>query len=167
MPQINKPALVDLLCERLAVETGGVDIYHAALEKLVDPTLTARLRHFMEEEAQHRDLLAGYLDRLGVGDRDTPSARLARREGKAYLGLVAEAETPLQLLDILLTVEMTDEGAWELLIDLGRDLHDDELVRTFSSALKQEKEHLRGVRGMVAQRARELMMSADSVMPIQ
>ena len=31
---MNKDALVDKLCERLAVETGGVDIYQAAIAKL-------------------------------------------------------------------------------------------------------------------------------------
>ena len=162
MPQMNKPALVDKLCERLAVETGGVEIYQAALEKLADPLLARRLQHFMKEEAEHRDLLTEYLDRLGVEDRDTPSARLARHEGQAYLTLIGEAETPLQVLDILLTVEMMDENAWELLIDLGRDLGDEEMVRAFSGALKEEKEHLRGVRGLVAQRTREMMMTAEA-----
>lgn len=159
MPTMNKLVLVDKLCERLAVETGGVQIYQAALEKLADPSLVQRLEHFMHEEAEHRELLSSYLDRLGVDNRDTPSARLARLEGQAYLKLIAEAETPLQVLDILLTVELMDETAWELLINLGRDLGDDEMVRAFAGALKEEKEHLRGVRGMVAQRTREMMMS--------
>jgi len=147
-------ALVDLLCERLAVETGGVDIYRAAIAKIDDPTIKSRLEHFMAEEAKHRDLLAAYLDKLGIQERDTPSARLAHMEGQAYLKLVDEAKTEMQVMNILLTIELMDENAWEMIVNLGRDLHDDDMVRMLNGALKEEKEHLRGVRGMMAQLTR-------------
>lgn len=165
MAQVNKDALVDKLCERLAVETGGVDIYQAAIAKIDDPTVAARLKHFMQEEAEHRDLLDAYLTRLGVddSDRQTPSARLAKHEGEAYLKLVGEAETPAQILNIMLTIELMDENGWEMIINLGRDLGDDELVRTLNAALQEEKEHLRGVRGMLAQMNREMMMTGMPV----
>lgn len=160
---VNKDALADKLCERLAVETGGVEIYQALLAKLDDPALAPRLKQFMQHEAAHRELLAAYLDRLGVGARETPSARLAKHEGEAYLRLIAEAQTPAHLLHILLTVELMDESGWEMLIDLARDVGDEEMVRSFSGALRQEKEHLRGVRGMVAQLTRESMLVEDNV----
>jgi rubrerythrin len=162
MAQVNMDALVDKLCERLTVETGAVDIYEAAIAKLDDPTIVSRLKRFKQEEAEHRDLLAGYLDQLGVEDRDTPSARLARHEGEAYLKLVAEAETPAQVLNILLTIELMDESGWEMIIDIGRDIHDDAMVRTLNVALQEEKEHLRGVRGMLAQATREMMMAPEA-----
>jgi rubrerythrin len=165
MAHPNNDVLVDKLCERLAVETGGVDIYEAAIAKLHDPTMIARLKHFMQEEAKHRDLLAAYLDQLGVEERQTPSARLAKHEGEAYMKLIAEAETPAQLLNILLTVELMDENGWEMIINLGRDLHDDETVRTLNAALKDEKEHLRGVRGMLALVTRETAAAAEAAMP--
>jgi rubrerythrin len=150
-------ALIDKLCERLAVEEGGVRIYQAILDKLGgDEDVVSRLRRFQADEAQHREVLARYLDQLGVaGDaRVTPSALLARHEGEAYLRLIEEAETPAQLLNILLTVELTDENAWELLINLGRDRGDDEMVAAFAECLRHEKDHLMKVRGMVAQRVR-------------
>ena len=162
MATVNKDALVDKLCERLAVETGGVGIYEAAIAKVGDPTLAARLRHFMDEEAEHRDLLDKYLTQLGVTERETPSARLAKHEGEAYLKLIGEAETPAQVLNILLTVELMDENAWEMIINLGRDLGDETMVRTFNMALKEEKEHLRGVRGMLAELTREMMMGEEA-----
>ena len=163
MAHVNKDALVDKLCERLAVETGGVEIYRAAIAKIDVPNVAARLEHFMRDEARHRDLLDAYLTRLGVEDRETPSARLARHEGNAYLELIGEAETPAQVLNIMLTVELVDENGWEMLVNLGRDLGDDELVRTLDTALQEEKEHLRGVRGMLAQMTREMMMSGTPV----
>ena len=162
MPEM-KNALVDLLCERLAVETGGVELYRAILAKLPEQEVAARLEHFMNEEAQHRDLLAGYLDRMNVSDRETPSARLAKHEGEAYLTLVGEATTPAQLLNILLTVELMDETGWEMLINLGRDLGDEDMVATFTQALRSEKEHLRGVRGMLAQMNRALVMAEGAL----
>jgi rubrerythrin len=161
MAHLNNDTLVDKLCERLAVETGGVDIYRAAIAKLNDPPTIARLQHFMQDEAKHRDLLSAYLDKLGVEDRETPAARLARHEGEAFMKLIAEADTPAQLLNILLTIELMDENGWEMIINLGRDLGDDELVRTLDAALQEEKEHLRGVRGMLAQMNRDLMSAAE------
>ncbi len=163
MAHVNMDALVDKLCERLAVETGGVDIYRAAIAKIGDPTVARRLEHFMQDEADHRDLLDAYLTKLGVTGRETPSARLAKLEGEAYLKLVGEAETPAQVLNIMLTIELMDENGWEMIINLGRDLGDDELVRTLDAALQEEKEHLRGVRGMLAQMTRELLMSGQPV----
>lgn len=165
MAHVNMDALVDKLCERLAVETGGVDIYRAAIAKIDDPTLAARLEHFMQEEAEHRDLLEAYLKKLGVDNRDTPSARLAQHEGAAYLQLIGEADTPAQVLNIMLTIELMDENGWEMIINLGRDLGEEELVRTLSSALQEEKEHLRGVRGMLARLTREMMMTGEEVGP--
>jgi len=158
MTHVNQDALADLLCERLAVETGGIDIYKAAIAKIDDPTLTARLDHFMQDEARHRDLLSAYLDKLGVTQRDTPAARLARMEGRAYLQLIAESTTPVQVINVLLTVELMDENGWEMIVNVGRDIHDDDLVNALDGALKDEKEHLRGVRGMMAQLTREHMM---------
>lgn len=163
MAHVNMDALVDKLCERLAVETGGVDIYRAAIAKIGDRTVAARLEHFMQDEADHRDLLDAYLTRLGVTERDTPSARLAKHEGEAYLKLIGEADTPAQVLNILLTIELMDENGWEMIINLGRDLGDDDLVRTLDAALQDEKDHLRGVRGMLAQMTREMMMSGEPV----
>lgn len=158
---MNRIALVDKLCERLAVETGGVDIYQAAIAKIRDRAMAARLERFLRDEVAHRDLLSGYLDRLGVGDRETPSARLARMEGAAYLELIGEASTEAQVLNILFTVELMDENGWEMLVDLGRDLHDDEMVHTLKSALGDEKEHLRGVRGMLAGATRAMMNAEE------
>jgi rubrerythrin len=158
MQPLNRDVLVDKLCERLAVETAGVALYQALIAKLGDAEIAPRLQHFMHEEAKHRDLLAAYLDKMGVRERGTPSAQLARLEGQAYLTLAGEATTPSQLLHILFTVELMDENAWEMLIDLGHDLDDEEMVRTFAQALKEEKEHLRGVRGMLAQLTRQMMM---------
>jgi rubrerythrin len=161
MAHLNNDTLVDKLCERLAVETGGVDIYRAAIAKLNDPPTIARLHHFMQDEAKHRDLLSAYLDKLGVEDRETPAARLAKHEGEAFMKLIAEADTPAQLLNILLTIELMDENGWEMILNLGRDIHDDDLVHTLSAALKDEKEHLRGVRGMLAQVTRETFAAAE------
>ncbi|MCU1281195.1 MAG: hypothetical protein JWM53_4741 [bacterium] len=165
MAHVNNDALVDKLCERLAVETGGVDIYRAAIAKLDDPMVVARLEHFMQQEAKHRDLLAAYLDRLGVEGRQTPSARLAKHEGEAYLKLIGEADTPAQLLNILLTVELMDENGWEMIVNLGRDIHDDDMVHTLEGALQEEKEHLRGVRGMLARMTRDDLAAADAANP--
>jgi rubrerythrin len=162
MAHVNKDALVDKLCERLAAETGGVEIYQAALAKIEDPELVARLERFARDELAHRQLVAAHLDRLGVENRTTPSARIARHETDAFLRLIGEAETPAHVLNVLLTFELMDETAWEMIIDLGRDVGDEELVRSLGSALRDEKQHLRGVRGMLVRVTRALVIRPDS-----
>ena len=157
MATVNRDALIDKLCERLAAESGGIDVYQAALDKIDDAAMVARLKRFLRDELAHRELLAGYLDRLHVSDRQTRSARLARLEADTYVKLVGEAETTAQVLNVLLTFELMDETAWEMIIDVGRDIHDDEMVRTLETALRDEKEHLRGVRGMLAGLTRTMM----------
>jgi len=152
-----RQALVDKICERLAVETGGVSIYRAVIEKIDDEQIKTRMSHFMKEEVQHRDMLAAYLDRMG-SSHDSASARLAEHEGHAYLKLIGEATTDAQLVNILLTVELMDETGWEMLVDIGRDVGEKEMAAGFQQALKEEKEHLRGVRGMLAQMTRQLIM---------
>src|SRR5262249_13727988 len=150
--------------------TGAVQIYQAILDKpaiaqMEEPAVVQRLRQFQRDEVRHCEILRGYLERLGVTDTDTPSARLATHEAEAFLKLIGEAETSLQLLNILLTIEMMDENAWELLVNLGRDLQPseaaEEIVATFNVALRDEKEHLRGVRGLVAQVAKETLTAGE------
>ncbi len=155
--------LVNKLCERFAVEEGGVKLYDAILAKLSAGKITDRLTRFRRDEAAHRDLLAQYLDKLDVATdaRETPAAILARHEGEAFLKLIAEADGPSQVLNILLTVELMDENGWELLINLGRDCGDSELVSTFERCLRDEKDHLRAIRGMVAEDAR-LSLESES-----
>ena len=158
--------LIDKLCERLAVETGGVEIYQAVLEKLKDDeSLCSRLRRFQADEARHRDVLSDYLQRIGVSEdqRNTPSARLAQHEGQAYLKLIGEAETPAQILNVLLTVELMDENAWELLVDFGRDQNDEEMVRLFDQCLREEKEHLIKVRGALVRMIRDQLAQPAEV----
>jgi len=158
--------LIDKLCERLAVETGGVELYQAVLDKLSgDEALCSRLRRFQADEARHRDVLIEYLDKLGVpkDGRDTPSARLAQHEGQAFLKLIGEAETPAQILNVLLTVELMDENAWELLVDFARDKNDEDSVRLFDQCLREEKEHLIKVRGALVRMVREEMSRSAEV----
>lgn len=156
------PVFIDKLCERLAVEQAGVQIYEAVLAKLTDPAVTKLLQRFRRDEARHCDLLAGYLNRIDVpeGMRDTPSARVAKLEGVSYLRLIAEVDAPQHLLNILLTIELTDENAWELLINLARDHSESDLVETFAQCLANEKTHLRQIRGMVAEMSRAEMNAA-------
>lgn len=150
------PVFIDKLCERLAVEQAGVEIYETVIAKLSDPAAIKVLERFGRDEARHRDLLAGYLERLDVPEamRMTPSARVAKLEGESFLRLIQEVDAPMHLLNILLTIELTDENAWELLINLARDGGDTELVETFAQCLANEKQHLRHIRGMVAEFAR-------------
>lgn len=158
---MNQQVFIDKLCERLAVEQAGVRLYEAVLARVDDADARRRLDRFRRDEIRHRDLIAAHLERANVSDeaRETASVRLARAEGEAMLKLVDECAGELPLFNLLLTVELTDETGWELLIDLARDAGEMQLVESFAGCLRAEKEHLRTLRGLVAERARAALES--------
>jgi rubrerythrin len=59
---------------------------------------------------------------------------------------------------VLLSLELTDNAAWELLIMLAEELGADDLVEQFQQALTQEQEHVQRVRSWYEQ----MMMSQAS-----
>jgi hypothetical protein len=50
--------------------------------------------------------------------------------------------TLAQCLNIMLSVELTDNAGWELLIELAEDAGEAELSGRFLGAMSQEQEHL-------------------------
>jgi hypothetical protein len=77
----------------------------------------------------------------------TPSADAT---GVAALGLMQVVSDPrttiAQSLDAMLIAELTDNAAWEMLIDLMQQTGNDKFVPQMSEALRAEQDHLRNVR---------------------
>lgn len=146
--------LTNKLGERLAFERAGTRLYEAFLGKLVTvdvprQAVPARdIEHILNEEQQHFLMLSQVIEQLG-GDPTavTPAADIA---GVMSLGLVQVMTDPRTTVDeclcALLTAELEDNDAWQLLSALAAGLGHQELVREFDAALKAEDEHLTKVR---------------------
>ena len=145
--------LMDKLGERLAFERAGTRLYDALMVKCAadgSAGIPAKeLKHIRDEEATHFAMLGAAIQSLG-GDptAQTPSADVAGVEGMGLMQVLTDPKTTVvQALHAILVAEMTDNAAWDELIELVTEAGNDELVERFTEALNEEQEHLEKVQG--------------------
>jgi len=145
--------LMDKLGERLAFERSGVRLYDALMVKCsADKSCgvpAQELRHIRDEEATHFALVGAAIESLG-GDptAQTPNADVAGVEGAGLMQVLTDPKTTVaQALHAILVAEMTDNAAWDELIELTTQVGNDDLVGRFSKARGHEQEHLQKVQG--------------------
>ncbi len=146
--------LLDLLAERLAFERIGTRLYeallakHAAADHLPGGPTQIDLQCLRDEEQAHMHLLSSTLLSLG-GDPTamTPGANLAEVATSGVLQVLTDPRTTLtEALRAILVLELTDNDAWDLLVQFAQALGHDDLSVRFSAALAEEKQHLERVR---------------------
>ena len=144
------------LGQRLAYERTGVRLYESVITKCdaadelhpAGPVTVEGLRCIRDEEEDHFLLLKEALETLGADPTaQTPDADVS---GVAAMGIQQALNDPRttmpQCLELLLTVELADNAAWELLIKLAGELNLGELCEQFQHALTQEEEHVQRIR---------------------
>lgn len=151
----NHPqVLMDKLGERLAFERSGTRLYEALITKCeaqlgaLGPVSIGVLQQFHAEEAQHFQLVAEAINRLG-GDptAQTPSADVGGVESMGLLQVLTDPRTSVcHCLHAVLTAELVDNAGWELLVELAEELDQDELAASFRTALEEEDRHLAQIR---------------------
>lgn len=149
--------LLDRLGQRLAFERAGVRLYEGLIAKVKQrglvpggPTVE-RLEAIRADEASHFALVKNSMQRLG-GDPTaiTPAANVSAVSSMGLLQVVADPRTDvLQTLEAILTAELTDVAAWDLLATLADELGQKELSTEFRSAHALEERHLEDVRGWI------------------
>lgn len=158
----NPEVLFDKLGERASYERSGVRLYQAMMSKVQvtahpqQAALMADLEHICEEEFQHFKMLSEVLAEMG-GDptAQTPCADVSAVASLGMIQVITDPRTTLaQCLQALLSVEMTDNACWELLIELAETAGHDELVAPFQKALASEQEH----EAMIKQWLRKMIM---------
>ena len=145
--------LMDKLGERLAFERAGTRLYDALMVKCAadgSAGIPAKeLKHIRDEEATHFALIGAAIQSLG-GDptAQTPSAHVAGVEGMGLMQVLNDPKTTVvQALHAILVAEMTDNAAWEELVELVTEAGNDDLVERFTEARDEEQEHLEKVQG--------------------
>jgi rubrerythrin len=143
--------LMDKLGERLAFERSGTRLYEALMVKCEAAKASIPLQdlqHIRDEEHTHFALLGAAIQSLG-GDptAQTPSADVTGVEGMGLMQVLADPKTTVaQSLHAILVAEMTDNVAWEELIELTAAAGNDDLVGRFTKARDEEMAHLEKVR---------------------
>lgn len=165
----GQPAvLLDKLGERLAYERTGTRLYEALILKYrgaceldpdaLPPAASANgnaaeapgdtLERIRAEELAHFHMLCEAVEQLG-GDptSQTPCADVSAVASMGLMQVLTDPRTTLaQSLNAMLTVELTDNAGWELLISLAEDAGESELSGRFLGALAQEQEHLAAIK---------------------
>jgi hypothetical protein len=143
--------LMDKLGERLAFERAGTRLYDALMVKCAgnDAIPISDLQHIRDEEQTHFALIGAAIQSLG-GDptAQTPAADVTGVEGMGLMQVLTDPKTTVaQALHAILVAELTDNAAWEELIELTSEAGNADLVERFNKARDEEMEHLEKVRG--------------------
>ncbi|MEX1031726.1 MAG: ferritin-like domain-containing protein [Cellvibrionaceae bacterium] len=162
----HQPAtFVNKLGERLAYERTGVRIYEALILKCQVANSQGETRFdlpldqlvtFCAEEGKHFRLLIDCMEQLGVDPTaQTPDADVSGVASSGMLKVITDPRTTIsQCLETMLAVELTDNAAWELLIQLAQDLGQGEMASKFEEALAEEQIHLDEIRAWYEQSVR-------------
>ncbi len=153
----NPEMFINKLGERLAYERTGIRIYESFIDKCVAASSSGklspavfidRLREFRNQEAQHFQMIKGCLEKLGADPTaQTPDADVTGVASMGMVKVITDPRTSIgQCLETMLSIELTDNAAWELLIKLAEDMGMDEMAAEFGVALQQENIHVQEVR---------------------
>ena len=152
----HRSKVISLLNERLAFERAALQIYGGVLEKLRSfggpyQSVQARLRLIREEERAHEEWLQEQLRALGGGpDGESDGLLRVKAESRRIEGAMMVEHDPAALFRLLLGLEVSDVGGWELLLELADRAQDDEAREAFRQRLEEEQEHFRFVSHLAA-----------------
>lgn len=161
----NPELLVDKLGERLAYERTGVRLYEALIAKALaceghGAELVPTLQQIRNDEQAHMFLLINAIETLGADPTAmTPGADVVGVLGSGPLKVITDPRTNMaQALDAILTIELADNAAWEMLIKLAEQSGHAKIARTFDNALVEEERHVNTIRSLLS---REMGLSAN------
>ncbi|MDF2447353.1 MAG: hypothetical protein K0S46_2589 [Moraxellaceae bacterium] len=149
--------LLNKIGERLAFERSGVRVYECFIAKceaagttgtLPEVVKLDRVRQFCLEEAQHFAMLRDVLAAMGADPTaQTPDADMSAVASQGLMKVIQDPRTTVtQCLEAMLSIEMTDNAGWEVLVRLTRHLTMDEIADRFQQAEEQEDLHLMTIR---------------------
>jgi hypothetical protein len=146
--------LIDKLAERAAYERGGTRLYdalilkHQSAEGIPHNVSLEELAKIRADEVAHYQLIVEAIRSLGADPTaQTPSADLVGVQTMGLMQVLNDPRTSFtDCLNAMLTAELTDVDAWDLLARLAADLGKEDLATGFRQALLQENGHLRDIR---------------------
>ncbi|MEX0618108.1 MAG: ferritin-like domain-containing protein [Pseudohongiellaceae bacterium] len=151
----NPEVLINKLGERLAYERSGVRLYQSFIRKCEtlngasqSPIPLDGLREICMEEAEHFQVLKECMESIGADPTaQTPDADVSGVAGSGLMKVITDPRTSLsQCLEAFLTIELTDQASWELLISLCDEMGLDEISERFQACLAQEETHVERVK---------------------
>jgi rubrerythrin len=165
---VDRDDFIDKLAQRWLVERAAVTMYDAAIPRLaandILREIVPQLEHFRQQEELHATMLAQLLGELGYPDPHQPPAtaqiNLAASTMAAILDSIrAPTATARSILEAMLMAEHIDNIGWEILTDLAKEADlDEDYVRSFRAAGREEAEHQHVIRAHVMRLEREVLL---------
>ena len=131
---------LDKLGERLAYERNGVRLYEAMIAKVKaldtpDTATVDTLMHIRNEEHEHMMLVHGRSKPSAPTRPRRPLAPMSSGPCPGIVNVLTDPRTNVdQYLNALLTVELADNAAWELLIELAQAAGHPNIADSFTKA---------------------------------
>jgi hypothetical protein len=165
--EINRGKAIELLSERLAFARVSVALYDTVLERLRQrggpyDSVRGHLRLIREEKKGHQEWLEEKVGTLG-GDTEQPGNSLLREEWANIVAGLGEGTEPGPLFESLLTAEVSDNGGWEMLLELAERFADEEMTGEIRQMLHEEQEHFLFVGRFVARFARSRILDETPI----
>lgn len=165
---VDRGDFIDKLAQRWLVERAAVTMYGAAIERLrvneVVRDLMPELERFRDQEQLHADMLAQLMAELGYSDPHAPPAtaqvNLAASAMAAILDSVrSPTATSRSIMEAMLMAENLEVIGWELLTDLAKEAAlDEDYLRSFRAAGREEAEHRHVLHAHVMRLEREVLL---------
>lgn len=152
----NPEVFLNKLGERLAYERSGVRLYEAFIRKC--EALQAEgaealvpideLYEIRDEEQEHFMMLQECIMKMGADPTvQTPDADVSGVASMGIMQVLTDPRTSLcQGLEALLSIELIDNAAWELMITMAQEMKLADMAEQFRQARMQEDSHLMRVR---------------------
>jgi rubrerythrin len=126
--------------EEISDADGGGD---GADQSTRDSALDTLTRIRAEELGHFRMLCDLVLELGGDPTAQTPSADVVGAASMGFMQVLTDPRTTLgQCLEIVLSIELTDNASWELLAELAEAAGQKNLAQPFAEALATEQQHL-------------------------
>ena len=174
---MHQAQLERFLCEALEVETGGAQIYEAAIECAENEELREEWGEYLAQTREHARILRNVCERLGIDAEQRPPGReIARATAEALLDNIRRAResgdsslAQIVAAEAVTLAEAKDHLDWQLIGLIAKESkkgdHIGEILQeAFDQVEDQEEEHLFHSTGW----ARELWaqsLGLDAVFP--
>ena len=142
MKNLHASDFIDKCTSRFQFECQAVDIYEIVLTKCPQQ-LRGRFEKILKQEQKHASLLAEVLEKYDANPYSlTPSAKVIGLESHGIMKSARKSDFR-GLMDVLLSIELTDTANWELLLLLSDKVRAADTHAKFQKCLSEETEHLK------------------------
>jgi len=150
--------LKELMLQALEHELGGMLVYQTALECVINDDLREEWEKYLDQTANHADILTTTCITLGLDpDEMTPGRKIVQHSGKSLviamkMALAANDPPAAELVacDCVVLAETKDHANWELIGECAKALEGDAaaaLKDAYEQVEDEEDQHLYHTKG--------------------